>query len=121
MEALIAVAARVLLSLLFVVSGIRQAMFRDKVMAEMARHGIPAPGPALALAITLELIAGTALLLGIRTDWAAIALILFTAASTLFYYRDLRDRESLLHALKNAAIVGGLMLAAVHGQGPSVS
>lgn len=113
MDAFIPLIARACLSLIFIVSGVRQIMFRDKVQAEMARHGIPATRWALAAAVSIELVAGTALLAGYQTPWAALALIGFTIVSTLCYYRDLHDRESLLHVMKNIAIVGGLMLAAV--------
>lgn len=111
----LALAGRLLLALLFLVSAWRQLARRERVRQNMAAQGMPWPHVALPVGITIEVVAGMALAAGVGVPWAAAALIVFTLVSTWYYYRDLRDPEVVQHFLKNLAIVGGLLLVAASG------
>jgi putative oxidoreductase len=111
-------AGRLLLALIFLVSAWRQFGRRERVRQGMAGQGMPWPRLALPAGIAIEVAGGAALAAGVAVAWAAAALIVFTLVSTWYYYRDLRDPEGLQHFLKNLAIVGGLLVVAVHGPGP---
>lgn len=113
----LALAGRLLLALLFLVSAWRQLARRERVRQNMAAQGMPWPHVALPVGITIEVVAGMALAAGVGVPWAAAALIVFTLVSTWYYYRDLRDPEVVQHFLKNLAIVGGLLLVAASGPG----
>jgi len=112
-----ALAGRLLLALLFLVSAWRQFVRRERVRQNMAAQGMPWPQVSLPIGIAIEVVAGSALAAGIAVAWAAAALIVFTLVSTWYYYRDLRDPEVVQHFLKNLAVVGGLVLVAACGPG----
>ena len=109
--------ARILLALLFLVSAVRQTIYRRGVEQEMAAHGMMYTPFLLGCAILIELTGGLSLILGYATLWGVLELITFTLASTFIYYRRLLDRDQLNHALKNLAIIGGLLMIAAVGPG----
>jgi putative oxidoreductase len=111
----LALAARLLLALLFLVSAWRQFVRRERVRQNMAAQGMPWPQVTLPVGIAIEVLAGLALAAGFALPWAAAALIVFTLVSTWYYYRDLRDPEVVQHFLKNLAVVGGLLAVAALG------
>jgi putative oxidoreductase len=109
--------ARILLALLFLVSAVRQTIYRRGVEQEMAAHGMMYTPFLLGCAILIELTGGLSLILGYATLWGVLELITFTLASTFIYYRRLLDRDQLNHTLKNLAIIGGLLMIAAVGPG----
>ena len=117
MNSIAILVARILLALLFLVSAFRQTMFRHGVEQEMAAHGMIYTPLLLGCAILIELTGGLSLILGYATLWGALELIAFTLAATLFYYTRISDRDKFIHALKNLAIIGGLLMIAAAGPG----
>lgn len=111
-----ALLARVLLSLLFIYSGIGKLMGPEGTMAYIAKAGLPLPVVSYALALVVELGVATALLLGYRTRQAAAVMALFSVMSALMFHHQFADKAQLVQFLKNLAIAGGfvqLMLAPV--------
>jgi putative oxidoreductase len=112
--------ARVLLSGIFAYSGWQKLTATGRSAASITGRGLPY---ATALAYTagaLELAGALLLVLGLKTRAAGMALALYVvAASWLFHlYPALRgDHVQMLHLLKNAGLVGGLVLLALHGAG----
>ena len=98
---------RVLLGLLFLASGLSMAFMQGpgNVAGYFASLGIPLSGIAAYAVIVLKVGAGGALVAGIRSDLAAMALILFTLAATLIAHLDISDTN----LFKNLAIIGGLL------------
>ncbi len=89
-----------------------------KVAAMLSARGVPMPREALYAASVFELICGACLMLGVAVAPAALGLALFTivASVVLVNFWDQPEGE-LREALKgvfasNAAIVGGLLIAA---------
>ena len=78
------IAARILISIIFLLNGLN-IIGQTLAMHEMAAHGVPVSLiPALIMgARALQLIAGTALVLGIYPRISAIALLLFLIPATL--------------------------------------
>jgi putative oxidoreductase len=71
---------------------------------------------------TIELVGGISVLIGLKTRWGAIALILFTACTIIFAHNfwtmeGAARAANQVQALKNLAIMGGLMVFAVMGSG----
>jgi len=114
---LAALAGRLLLALIFLVSAWRQFVRRARVRQNMAMQGMPWPQMTLPIGLAIEVAGGLALAAGVAVASAAAVLIVFTLVSTWYYYRDLRDPEVVQHFLKNLAIVGGLLMAAAFGPG----
>lgn len=105
---------RALVGVLFLASGINKLLAFGYVAGWMNSMGIPAAGLLLAGTILLEVGGGLALVTGLRAQYAALALALFTVPVTLifhgFWHADAADVQNQLnHFLKNVAIFGGLL------------
>ena len=113
---------RALLSVIFLVSGFTKLMDVTGVARTLGNAGFPQPryfGYAVAVA---ELIGAAMLLLGFRARWAALALFFFTAGTIViahaFWNMEGAARAAnQIQALKNLAIMGGLLLIASAGSG----
>jgi putative oxidoreductase len=113
MSTIAAVIGRILLAILFVVSGIGKLF--DLSATNAALSGISMGGMALAVAL-FEIIAGLCLALGVMTRLASLALIVFTVLATLFFHNNFTDPVQSAMALKNLSIIGGLFLVFAHSQ-----
>ena len=106
---------RVLMSIIFLISGIRKAMVYAGTVSSFTALGIPLPELVVPLAIALEIGGGIALMLGWQTQIFAIALALFTIGSALIAHRfwvveGPQFNGQLNNFLKNVAIAGGFMV-----------
>jgi putative oxidoreductase len=71
---------------------------------------------------TIEVVGGISVLIGFKTRWGAIALLLFTACTIIFAHNfwtmeGAARAANQVQALKNLAIMGGLLVFAVVGSG----
>ena len=114
--------ARVLLALVFLLSGIHKAICYQKAVGEFQQDKIPAIWLTLPATIGLHLIASMCLILGYQTREAALALAIFTVVATLkvhAYWRlpvgEQLGRSRIFTA--NLAIIGGLLLLVAVGGG----
>ena len=117
-----ALAGRVLLALVFLLSGIGKLRGFDGTMAYISSVGLPLAGVLAALALALEIVAGVALILGYRTRWAALALAAFTLVAAFLFHNfwSMPEQAQVLQQimfLKNLAIAGGLLMVAAYGPG----
>lgn len=105
------IAARIFLSVLFVIIGFTKLMNFAGTSAFIGAAGLPIPQVFTALAIIFELGGGLMLLFGFKKRIAVSMLIIFTVLSTaLFHIKNLTtDQLQMIMFLKNLAIVGGLM------------
>jgi len=110
--------ARVLLAALFIFSGFGKLMGLAGTGAALASVGIPGGVALAAIVAIIELAGGLMILLGWQARLGAWALIVFTVLATAFFHNNLADQMQLIMALKNASIVGGLLLLATYGSGP---
>lgn len=100
---------RILLALIFVVSGIEKVMAPSGTIAYIASAGVPAAGLAYAGAAALECLGGLALLVGWQVRWCALLLAIFTVVAALVFHHALADQNQAIHFLKNLAMAGGLL------------
>jgi putative oxidoreductase len=112
---------RILLSLIFILSGINKAFSWDQTEAFLAHRGLPAPHVLLAIALGVEILGGLGLLFGRFTRFWATMLFLYLIPVTLvihaFWMAGPDARDQLTHFLKNLAIIGSLLYVAAHGAG----
>lgn len=109
---------RILMGLLFFVSGVGIIMAGPAGTASYyASVGVPMAGLVVYLVIVVKLVAGGAIMLGKRVTEAAAALIVFTLVATLLAHMNFADPMQLTQALKNLAIVGGLLYLMSFGPG----
>jgi putative oxidoreductase len=116
-------AGRVMMAALFIPSGFSKLAGFQGTVGYIASKGLPLPQLGAVAAIVVELLVAAALLLGWRTRWAALILVLFTlAAAVLFHdYWAAPPEQKMMQAInfwKNVAIAGGLLFVAAHGPGP---
>ena len=115
MSAIATAIGRILLGALFVLSGI-QKLLAPAVTAEfIAANSTLSPSFAVPVAI-FELVAGALLALGLMSRLVAILLAVFTAATILIFHSAITDPAQGTQALKNVAIIGGLLTVFAYGQ-----
>ncbi|MBC3883846.1 DoxX family protein [Undibacterium griseum] len=114
--------ARVLMALIFVMSGVGKITGFDGTVGYIASKGLPLPALAAVAAIIVELGGGLMLIAGWKARWAALVMMLFTlAAAAIFhdFWHAAADaaQNQTIHFMKNLAIAGGLLMIGVHGSG----
>ena len=107
---------------IFIFGGLGKFINYDATAAYMAAKGL-APIPILlVISALVEIIGGCSLILGYKTRWGALLLLLFLIPTTLIFHdfwnvtgegRTLQ----LIEFLKNLAIFGGLLYVLVKGAG----
>ena len=134
LQSLVALVARVLLSQIFIISGINHLLkwggtiqyMTDKGMAMdsiLGRSGVVFVHIMLAGAVTFLLVGGLSVLLGIRARGGALLLILFLIPVTLIFHdfwRCKTDADRMMQTInfmKNTGLGGGLMMVLAFGSG----
>ncbi len=113
---------RLLVSVVFLISGATKILGWSGTAAYMAAKGMPLVPLFLAGAIVVELGGGLAVLLGLRARLGAFALFLYLIPTTLIFHNfwaatgPARQME-FIHFLTNLAIMGGLLVLVARGPG----
>ena len=116
-DAVIPSVGRVLLSAIFLASGIGKLTAPADTIGYIASEGLPFPPLAYAAAVLIELVGGLALLVGFRTRIAAAALATFSLATAATFHSNLADLNQFIHFFKNVAMTGGLLQVVAFGAG----
>lgn len=111
----IGLVGRILISLIFVLSGLNKIAGYAGTQAYMEAAGVP--GMLLPLAILLEVGGGLAVMIGWRTRTMALLLAGFTLLTAVAFHADFGDKMQLIMFLKNLAMVGGLLFLVQYGAG----
>src|ERR1700694_4906763 len=82
----LALVGRVLLGLIFVLSGFQKLMGFSGVAAGIAGKGLPMPEVLAVLTVIIELGAGLLLVIGWEARWAALLIFLFIIPVSLVYH-----------------------------------
>lgn len=112
--------ARVLLSSVFLLSGMKKIFAFSATQAYMAKYGMHMTGLFLVLAILFEIGGGLSVLLGVFPRLGALALFLFLIPATVVFHRDFGNPAQVVQFFKNVAILGGLVALLVTGGGEFV-
>jgi putative oxidoreductase len=113
---------RVLIAAIFIQSGFGKLTDLGGFAAMLANAGVPMSSVLAPIAPVVELGGGLAILLGLGTRYAALALIVFVAAATLISHRfwtypPEQQQGQMVHFAKNIAIIGGFLFVFVTGGG----
>ena len=114
MNMIAAAIGRILLSLIFIVSGASKLFDPAATETMIVSAGLPS-GLAIPTG-AFELIGGIAIALGFMTRLFSILLAGFCLATVLFFHRDFTDPVQATMALKNVAIAGGFLCLFAHSQ-----
>ena len=110
-------AGRILLCLLFVLSGWGKLTGAAATQAMFAKQGLPMVEAAWVLAVIVELGGGLAILLGFFTRPVAFVLAIWCVATALIAHSNLADRAQEINFFKNMGLSGGFLYVAVFGAG----
>jgi len=119
-----ALAARVLMSLIFLLSGVMKIVDWSGTEAQMASRGMFWIPFFHVAALLVELVAGLSLLFGYKARLGALVLFLYLIPVTLTFhsfwtYSDPKEQQvNMILFLHNLALMGGLLLVTTFGPGP---
>ena len=115
MSMIAAMIGRVLLGCLFIVSGLQK--IADPASTSRYIESVTTLPGALALPTGIfELVAGVLLAIGLMTRLVAIVLFVFVGLTIFFFHNQFTDPLQGTLALKNLAIMGGLLMTFAYGQ-----
>ncbi|RWA53451.1 hypothetical protein AU476_13985 [Cupriavidus sp. UYMSc13B] len=109
-------AARVLLALIFVLSGLSKLGAPDGTRAYM--EAMHVPGALLWPTVLFEIGGGLLIFAGYRTRLIAILFAGFCLVSAAIFHSQFSEQVQVIMFLKNVSIAGGFMLLAIDGAGP---
>lgn len=107
MSTLLAFIGRVMIALLFIVSGINK--FADIAGTQAMLAGAHLPTSLAVVVAVFEVVAGLALVFGAMTRIFAILLAGFSLLAAFFFHNQFMDPVQAAMLLKNIAIAGGLL------------
>lgn len=114
MSMIAAVIGRLLLAVMFIVSGLQKIADPGPTAQMLAGTNLP---ESLALPTgVFELVSGLFLAIGLMTRLTAIALFVFVGLTIFFFHNQFADPLQGTLALKNLAIMGGLLMTFAYGQ-----
>ncbi|MEZ0170417.1 DoxX family protein [Microvirga sp. TS319] len=115
LQAPVALLARLLLALIFVVEGWGKLFNYSGTLQYMDHHGVP--GILLPLVILTELGGGLLVAFGFLTRVAAFALAGFCVLTALLFHGRLSDPGELIQFYKDVAMAGGFLALVAFGAG----
>ena len=117
MKALGALIGRVLLVLIFVISGIGKIGNLEGTAQYMAQYGMPFVPFFLVGAIFLELVGSITVILGYFTRFGALLLVVFLIPTTLIFHTKFADQVQMIMFMKNVSMLGGCLILLAQGAG----
>jgi putative oxidoreductase len=127
---------RIIIPLLFIVSGIQSALNIGVLAKMLADNNVPIPDEivpylggipkyeALGYVVAgIEIICGLMVLIGLKARWGALVLVVFTASTLIFvhHFWDMSGdamATNMIEALKYLSIIGGLLMVVAVGSAP---
>ena len=124
-QSLAALFGRLLLALVFILSGISKIGNYDSTVAHMTGAGMVASPFFLYAAVLIELGCGLSLATGFRARVSSLILFVFMIPVTyIFHFKlafttglEVANKDQVVNVLKNLAIMGGLLLIYGNGAG----
>ena len=106
---------RILLTSLFLLSGLGKITAYAATAGYMASVGVP--GALLPLVIVTELLCSLTIILGWQTRAASLLLAAFTLVTGALFHNNFADQLQMVMFLKNVSIAGALLMLAANGAG----
>jgi putative oxidoreductase len=121
-DAMLAV-GRVVIAILFVMSGLEKVMDLSGTAAAIGGKGLPFPQVLAILTVVLELGGGLLIIVGWQTRLIALALAVFSAIAAYFFHDfwhyppGAEHTDNFIHFMKNISIIGGFLMLCAAGAG----
>lgn len=117
-----ALVGRILVALIFIISGVGKITGYAGTAGYMASKGLPLVDVLLPLTILIELGGGLLIALGWKVRWAAAAIFLFMIPVTLVFHNPAglapaEAQQQMIELLKNLSIMGGMLCLFAFGPG----
>lgn len=117
-----ALVGRILVALIFIVSGVGKITGYAGTAGYMASKGMPMVDVLLPLTILVELGGGLLIALGWKARWAAATVFLFLIPVTLVFHNPAGlapadAQQQMINLLKNVSIMGGMLGLFAFGPG----
>jgi putative oxidoreductase len=106
---------RVLIAIMFVMSGLSKLSGYAGTQGYMESVGVP--GILLPLVIALEVAGGIAIIVGWQTRLTALALAGFCVISAILFHANFGDQIQMIMFMKNIAISVGFLFLVANGPG----
>ena len=122
MTAPVALIARILLALMFVLAGLSKFGNLSGTAGYIGSKGLPLPMLLAIATAVLEVVGGLAIVVGYRARISGLVLALFTLLASLLFHdfwslpADQQMVQQLMF-MKNVSVAGGLLLLAAFGAG----
>jgi putative oxidoreductase len=121
-ESIVPLAGRLMISAIFIFSGLGKLAGHAAMAGYAASKGLPAADLAIWLAAAVEILGGLSILLGFQARIAAWLLFLYLIPTSLVFHnfwalQGMERMDNQAHFFKNMAIMGGLLLLATYGAG----
>ena len=104
---------RIMISAIFLFSGINKILNYDSTVGWMEGYGIP--GILLIPAIIIEILFPLMVIIGYQTRIAAGGLLLFSLSTAFIFHFDFSDQMQVIAFLKNVGLAGGMLFLVVNG------
>ncbi len=109
------VAGRVLISFMFIMSGLQKIGGLEGTQGYMEMMGVP--GILIYPTILVEVLGGLAVLIGYQARIGALLLAGFSILSGVIFHFDPADQMQMISMFKNFAIAGGFLFIVAMGPG----
>ena len=114
---------RILLSVVFLVSGTFKIVGYSQIVGFAAAKGLPLAGIAIACAAAVEILGALAMLAGFHVRMVAWIWIVYLIPVTLLFHnfwkmQGMAQQDNMVHFLLNLAAMGGLLFVSTFGAGP---
>ncbi len=104
---------RIMISAIFLFSGINKILNYDGTVGWMEGYGIP--GILLIPAIIIEIIFPIFIIVGYQTRIAAGGLLLFSLLTAFIFHFDFGNQMQVIAFLKNIGLAGGMLFLIING------
>ena len=118
----VALVGRILLAVMFIISGFGKIAGFDGTVGYIASKGLPMAQLVAIGTIAVELGGGIMLAVGFKARWAALALAIFTLLAAIIFHdfwaaEAAQKMSQQINFMKNISIVGGMLMVFAFGPG----
>ena len=97
----VALTGRILIGVLFLMSGLAKLAAPAATQGYIASVGLPLPVASYAVAVAVEVLGSSLLIAGFRTRWVAAGMAVFALATALTFHNHFADQNQMIHFMKD--------------------